>query len=364
MTSTMESTVITEAALGTQRERDYLQPISLLTLLNVLLRHGKIIGMVALIPALAAAVPTLFGGRSYSATASFVPQLSGMSAISGLAAQFGLSTSSSDPSQSPAFYIELVQSREILGPVAQQSYKRNENSAAPESTFVQLHGGKEVGPAKRRQAAIQYLRNVVKAKSSTTTNVITLTVTDHSPWIADQVLNNVLARLNDFNLRRRQGQATVEKQFAEARLAEVGANLRSAEDKLQLFLETNRVRVAPELTLDEDRLRRNIEMQQQLYNSLLESFETAKLNEVRDNPVINIIDQPEIPVLADGRGFTKRFIVGFLIGFLVGVISVILREYWRLVARTDPIGATELTSNFRSLMRRRTKRDDPRESRA
>lgn len=324
-------------------------PVSLVAIANIVLRYGPSIALGSLVLALALAIPTLFGGRRYTANASFVPQIGNASGISGIAAQFGLLNAGADPAQSPAFYIELLKSREILGTIAELHYSSRRGVPGDDSTLVQRYGGTKVSFAARRNATIDHLREVVNAKSSPTTSIITITASDRSPLIATQIVQNLLARLNEFNLRRRQGQATIERQFAEARLAEVGGNLRAAESRLQQFLEGNRVRIAPELALEEDRLRRGIQMQQQLYNSLLEAYEAAKLNEVRENPVINTVDAPEVPVVPDGRGFIKRFAIGLLLGLFIGVTIAFAREYFRRVDELDPASTAELRRHARRM---------------
>ena len=59
---------------------------------------------------------TVLGGRTYSSTAAFVPQSSegGLSQLSGLAAQFGITAPQPDASASLAFYVSLLKSRDVL----------------------------------------------------------------------------------------------------------------------------------------------------------------------------------------------------------------------------------------------------------
>ncbi len=313
--------------------------ISLVALANVFLRRRAGIAVTTALFALGASVPTLFAKRTYTATASFVVQDRRVSGVAqGLAAQLGLLNGSSDAANSPAFYLELLKSPEILGAIAESSVRTT--GSTRDSTLIERYGGDDPSFGVRRKHAIEHLSDIIKAQVSPTTSIITVSVTARSPGLAAWILQSLLSRLNEFNLARRQSQAAAEKDFAEARLTEANNDLRAAEDRLQAFLEFNKVRTAPELTLQEDRLRRAIEMRQQLYTSLAESYQSAKLEQARDIPLISIIDPVGIPPAPDPRGFTKRFLLGFFGGLVVALFFVFVKEYLS-AASIDDVAARD-----------------------
>lgn len=71
---------------------------------NAVLRRWRLFVILPLLLALALVVPRFFAPRVYESTASFTPQAGGVprGAISGLAAQFGLSVPAGEATQSPA----------------------------------------------------------------------------------------------------------------------------------------------------------------------------------------------------------------------------------------------------------------------
>src|SRR3954463_16794712 len=91
--------------------------LSLLALANVALRHRWLILRVAFVVLLAATAFFLLRPRTYTVSTTFRLQTRNQNAsnFSGLAAQLGLAVPSSDASQTPAFYVDLLGSREILG---------------------------------------------------------------------------------------------------------------------------------------------------------------------------------------------------------------------------------------------------------
>ena len=162
-------------------------------------------------------------------------------------------------------------------------------------------------PALKREAAIRRLGDDVQATTVQKTGVIDVAVTTRNPALSLQVSTRLIELLNQFNLESRQTQAGAERRFTEQRLGEVKGDLRAAEDQLQHFLQRNReYRNAPELNFQQERLQRQVQLQQQLYTTLSQSFEQAKIEEVRDTPVITVVEPPEAPVRPDPRGLDPQ----------------------------------------------------------
>ena len=104
-------------------------------------------------------------------------------------------------------------------------------------------------------------------------------------------------------------------------MTDVGRDLRESEDKLQTFLQRNRdYRNSPQLSFEQERLAREIAMRQQVFTSVVQAFEQARTEEVRDTPVLNIIDAPEVPSMPNGRGVVRLSILAALTGLLVGIL--------------------------------------------
>ena len=70
----------------------------------------------------------------------------------------------------------------------------------------------------------------------------------------------------------------------------------------------------PELNFQQERLQRQVQLQQQLYTTLSQSFEQAKIEEVRDTPVITVVEPPEAPVRPDPRGLVRNAFLTIILG--------------------------------------------------
>jgi uncharacterized protein involved in exopolysaccharide biosynthesis len=304
-------------------EADPADQVSLLAVANVLLRYRGLIVGTALVLALLVTIVTFLVPRTYTSHSTLTPQARRTpSMISGLAAQFGLALPTADGGQSPAFYADLLTAHEVLGAVVDTRFQYPTDTGTVRGTLVDIYHPRETRPALRRDDAIRQLSKDVNAITVQKTGVIELSVTERNPVLAQLVSRRLIELLNQFNLQTRQSQAGAERRFTEQRLAEVRLDLREAEDRLQQFLQRNRdYRNSPELNFQRERL------QQQLFTTLAQSYEQAKIEEVRDTPVITVVESPEVPVRPDPRGVLRNGILSLLLGTLLGICLAIGRAY-------------------------------------
>jgi uncharacterized protein involved in exopolysaccharide biosynthesis len=316
--------VIESAAI----ERD---EISLLALLNVALRRRRLVAGLALLLSLIVGVTLLILPRWYTANSSFIVQARKLPTnISGLAAQFGLALPGADASQSPAFYQDLLDSREILSAVVDTPLTFLSDSGLVTmrvEDILRTHGRT---PALRREATIKRLGSLVSGSNDVKTGIVSLSASTHSAGASAAINRRLLDLLNAFNLSTRQSQASAERKFTERRLEEVRQQLEAAEDDLRRFNQRNRdYRNSPELTLEQDRLNRAVTLRQQVYTTLAQAFEQAKIEEVRDTPVITVLQQPEPPVRPDSRQLVLKVIFAVFAGGLIGLLIAMVQETMR-----------------------------------
>lgn len=302
--------------------------VSPFRLLAVVLRHRVRMLRLALVAALVTVVVTLVLPRTWTVSASFIPQARrAPSNLAGIAAQFGVAIPVSDPSQTPPFYVDLLKSREILGKIVDTSYTFGTPEGPVTANVMDYLWIWEQDSARRREDGIWALRKRVIPTFDLKTGVVDLQVSVRYPELALQITQHVLEELNRFNLVTRQSQAASEKTFTATRLAEVERALRAAEDALQHFLERNRdYRNSPLLTFEQDRLARRVSEQQELYSSLSQAYEQAKIEEVRDTPVFTILEEPELPARPDRRYMAVKALLALILGGAAGLGLGLLQD--------------------------------------
>ena len=302
--------------------------VSLLGVGTLLLRQRRAIALCVLVGGGLAAAVGLLRPRTYTATAAFLPggEKDRLSQLQGIAAQLNLQqlVGGGGGEASPDLYVALLTSREILGTVVDSGVAVGGRRMYP-ADFLEVPAPT---PAARRERTIERLRRSIGAHAETRTGMVNLSVKLRSSRLAGATARRLLELLIEFNLRTRQSQARAERVFVERRLEEVTGDLRAAENELQAFFQRNRdYRNSPALVFQQDRLQRAVSLRQQVATTLAQALEQSRIDEVRDTPVISIIEPPLDPAEPDRRRLLVRGIVGVILGGLVGLVVALAREF-------------------------------------
>jgi uncharacterized protein involved in exopolysaccharide biosynthesis len=308
---------------------DFEDEISPRWFLSVVLRNRRVIIAIAAVGFVLGLVVALLRKPTYTSTFSFLPETTqdaGRAGLASLAGQFGISLGSmGGSSQPPQLYADLLVSREVLTPIATDTVTVGQGRAGrlPLHDFLDVPGRE---PAVVLDNTIRKLKNdVVGAGVATRTGMVTVTVRTRSPQVSKEVADRLLAGLGRFNLVTKQSQAGAERQFAEGRLEAARAALRVAEDALQRFLTANRqFSNSPELTFQRDRLQREVSLQQQIVTALAQQYEDARIREVRDTPLLTVIEHPIVPARPDPQRRLLTVMMGTIGGLILGFLLVLV----------------------------------------
>lgn len=328
--------------------------MSVLRLTSVLLRRHRFVLLLSLGSAALAIAIALLQPRTYTSGAVFAPQSTegNLSRLAGIATQFGLAVPTEEVDRSPAFYVRLLQSRELLEDIVTSRYPRPAAGAASDTAQADLTELLDVAGGRsdlRIANAIQHLRDHLKVLTRPEAGVVEYSVTTPSAELSEKVASRMLQLLERFNVRNRQSRARAERAFIAERLDAVRADLAAAEESLQSFLEQNRrYENSPRLRFEHDRLNRRVVLQQQLYDHLAESYEEARIEEVRNTPLITIVDSPAVPAEPDPRRLVLKALVGLMIGGMLAAVLAILEEALHSAKLTSPREYEELADASRN----------------
>jgi len=315
-------------------EQDYYdEPVTITgsfgALAGILARHRSLVAGAAVAVGVAVLGYALFQERQYTSTASFVSQ-SGRtqsSSLGGIAAQFGIAIPGDAGTDSPQFYLDLITSRAILDTVVGASYDVPLNGRAHPTSLLDVFNAKGANLAQRTVNAEKKLREHLSGSIGKQTGVVNVSVSTPNPLLSKLVVQRILDAVNRFNLQKRQSTAAAERKFTDSRLAAARAGLLTAENRLQTFLQENRVyNTAPRLSFEQDRLSRDVQNRQQIVNVLSQLSEQAKIDEVRDTPVITVLDTPEVAPMPDPRGLLTKLIFALLFGAVIGGFTAWAKE--------------------------------------
>jgi uncharacterized protein involved in exopolysaccharide biosynthesis len=317
----LENAPLSPARAGTLSYGDALD-------LSDFVSHWRLIVSAALVVAVLALVLGLRKPRTYTSRASFIPQQRELQGnLGSLAAQFGVAVQSGPPGQSPQFYADLVKTRDLLVSVLDSPYVDRLGNSPRAVRLADALKARGATPALRQDDALRKLRVMIDASVTAKTGVVSLSVRMPTSALAQQVAARVLALVNKFNLEIRQTQAAAERRFAEQRQRDAQTELRQAEDRLQQFLAQNRSYAgSSQLQFEHDRLDADVQLRRQTYSSLTQAYEQARIDEVRDTPVITVIESPDFPARPDARGLASRVELGLIAGAMLGGLAAWLRR--------------------------------------
>lgn len=323
------------------KAEEQVDEVSLLELLNVLLRHRwKVIG-VPLVVAVSVLCLTVLSPSAYTVGASFMPQLrSGdggqLSRLSGVASQFGIDVPSSDAGASPQFYADLITSRRVLSSAVGGEYTVSRNGETVRGNLVEIWEIEAETVARAREKATQRLGEQLSVTTGPQTGVVRFSLTTEIPMLSKQIADRLIELVNDFNLQVRQSQASAQANFVGERLEHARAELRAAEDSLERFLERNRsFQNSPTLRFEHQRLQRQVDLKQQVVSSLATRYEEAQINEVRNTPVITIVSPPELPAAPDPSRLPLKTSLAMLLGGIAGVLWAFGVEFGRSARESE-----------------------------
>ena len=313
--------------------------ISLFEMLAPLVRGWRLIAGTAIACAVVAAIVLLLQRPVYTAETSFTPETPSGSAVSGsiaglagLAGQLGLGASLS-ASVSPDFFARLLHSRELLRSVLITEFP-DPRDTGTKRPLLDLIGVPAEAPEARLQEGARRLTVQTEAKVDKPTGMVTLEVEMHSAALAAAVANRMIELLNHFNLERRQSQSHEQRRFTGDRLKSAEQELRDAERAQLRFLQTNRqYQGSPMLEFQAEQLERAIRVKQEVFLTLTKAHEEARIAEVRDTPVLTVVD----PAVAPAKRTRPRRALGvslaFVLGTVLGISMVYLGVYRRRVRR-------------------------------
>lgn len=285
----------------------------------------------------------------FIADSRFIPEdVSAASQTSSLVQRLGLAQGGEGGGTAIEFYRELISSRELLQEVVRDSFQvtLNERSGtvsvrAPLAEFYD--DVESVGEAIRK------LKRDINVELSPATRLVTLETTAPLPELAVEINRRILRLVEQYNVERRQSEVRSERQFVEARLKEAGRQLRDAEEDLARFLERNRSwEASPQLAFQRARLERQVSLHSGLYQQLAQSYENARINEVRNTPVLTMFESPQIIRRSARASLGRGVALGVIFGIFLSFTVVLFREVRHYLRRQHPAEYAEVLALARS----------------
>jgi uncharacterized protein involved in exopolysaccharide biosynthesis len=297
----------------------------------------------------------------YRANASFVTTSSsnnklasalsgGGGGMQGLASQFGVS-SGTDPSESPNFYVRLIESEELKRRLLKSNFQDPRGKSPRDSaTLLEIFRPRSSNPQRRMELGIKQLGRSISTDFDLKTNLVLLSVEARWSQLAAAIANRTIELVDGFNHEQRVSRARSKRLFVQNRLDSARVGLQNAEERQRFFYDQNRSwRTSPQLVFDEGRLRRNVDVATDLFLTLQRQFEAARLDEFNDAAEITVVDPAVPPWKAQWPRYwillASSLFVGGMLGVMAAGSATILAD-WR---GRNPDTATALSDSIAAL---------------
>jgi uncharacterized protein involved in exopolysaccharide biosynthesis len=86
--------------------------------------------------------------------------------------------------------------------------------------------------------------------------------------------------------------------------------------------------MSPDLSAEHGRLMREVSMRQSMFMSLAQAYAQARMESIRNTPVITIVERPSVPAKPNPRGTVMWAVLGTLLGGVLSGLVVLGRHLW------------------------------------
>jgi len=252
----------------------------------------------------------------YSSVATILPRQSASGAASLLAKYSGIIGEIPLDENIPEvkLYPAIAVSRNVL--------ERALESWFGEGTFYDIFSRKYSAGRKDSLKLIHILcKKMIRTNLDYKTNLLSITVTTYNPELSAAFANEILTQMESFFQHQLTSATTRQLEMIEKRLIVVSDSLKSTENNLLQFRESNRsTLLSPNLQIKELRLLREVEINSTLYIELNRQLELAKIGEVKQKPVLNVLDRAVAPLKKSSPSRLKILMYFFTAGFLSAVL--------------------------------------------
>ncbi len=302
---------------------------------KILSKNVKFIFFTAILVALSGTAFSYMMKKQYTAKITLYPAkndgIQGINQLQALAMNFGINSSQSDQSFNIS---DVVKSRLI----AEKSIKKVWKSSfgdeislvdlwdLKKEPFFKFSSKKSLSDDIIEEKAIRKFEKHIFVSEDRLTGLITITTELEDQLIVASLANFVGKQIQNYIQKENSAQTTKEKLFILDRLRIVKKELESSEFDLKEFKESNMgYEDSPELFMIFSRLFREAEAKKEVYLTLQQQLELARIEEVRQSPILHILDSAAIPMTKSSPNRLIYLIISAIAGVIFSSFIVLFK---------------------------------------
>jgi uncharacterized protein involved in exopolysaccharide biosynthesis len=222
---------------------------------------------------------------------------------------------------------QMITSRDFILRLLRRDYAQRDGANTDLGTVLEIKGG---DPRTTESLTVREVRQRLRAAYDFQSGITTISATFPDPFIASGVAEAVVQEINLLLRELRSSQLGDKARFISGRLDEVEDQLGEAEDALKGFRERNRqVGSSPHLMLQESRLARDVTVLEQVYLTLKNQLEIARIEEHKDISDVVVLEQASPPAEKLTPRRARIMAVTIALSSLGACLVVFMVEYAR-----------------------------------
>lgn len=266
--------------------------------------------------------------------------------LAAAASRFGLAMPSTS-SRLSSLYPQILSSHTIITRVLAREFdSRRLRGRASLYEILDIPGR---SPSEREVwGRMRMLDDVLNVDQSIETGVTTLKVSTPEAKLSAAVAAAFIEELEHFLRELRHEEGSRDREFIEARMQEERDEVAAVEKELLDFRERNKkIDNSPKLLLEQERLLRQLRIQEEVFVELRRQLEIAQIEEVKSTPPVQVLDPPVAPIFRERPKRALILVVGAFGGLLLGVVFAFAVEFVARTAARSPQRAQGITDAVR-----------------
>jgi len=261
-------------------------------------------------------------------------KISQMGGLAGLASQFGVNMPSSNNADlsNPTLYPELIKSNTFAEKIMDKEFYTNKYKKKLPLINILTEGDKS-----KDQSRELLLKNAISKLNSEILSfyneplrspLSVLSVSTNEALLSKDLAEVVLFELDLLNREFKKNSVDEKILFINNRILSVKNDLSISETRLKDFNEKNRQISSPALALEQDRLQRDLDVQKDIYLTLKQQLELAKIEEIEQVSVVQVLDRPKVPLARSNNNKARALFASAILGIVFGILIGLLRSFF------------------------------------
>jgi len=251
--------------------------------------------------------------------------------LAGLASQFGVNVPAGKQADlsSPSLFPELLRSRTFAEKILDKKFYSKEFDKELSLLAILTHGDepRKVGKDTLVTQALGSLGQILEFDQDPTSTFSVIKITASEPVFAKKLAEATLAELEALHRFYKSQTVNEKTSFIANRISSVEKDLEYSETSLKEFNEKNRQISSPALQLEQGRLARDVEIQKGIYLTLKQQLELAKIEEVQEASIVQILDKPQVPLGPNNKNLKLSVLFSVVLGLGLGILFGFVRSY-------------------------------------